>query len=55
MSTLVIVVLAVVVLLVVFFVLIYNALVKSRNKVDEAWSGIDARELARRAPAGAGL
>jgi LemA protein len=30
-------------LLVVWVVLAYNGLVKARNKVDEAWSGIDAR------------
>jgi LemA protein len=47
MSTPLIVGLALLVLLAVFVVLTYNALVKSRNKVDEAWSGIDV-QLKRR-------
>jgi LemA protein len=47
MTTPVIFVIAVVVLLVLFAVVTYNALVKSRNKVDEAWSGIDV-QLKRR-------
>jgi LemA protein len=47
MSTPLIVILAALVLLAVFVVLTYNALVKSRNKVDEAWSGIDV-QLKRR-------
>jgi LemA protein len=41
------VVLGAVALLVVWVVLAYNALVKARNKVDEAWSGIDV-QLKRR-------
>jgi LemA protein len=47
MTTPVIFVLAVVVLVVLVAVVTYNALVKSRNKVDEAWSGIDV-QLKRR-------
>ena len=41
------IVLGVLVLLALWVVLAYNALVKSRNKVDEAWSGIDV-QLKRR-------
>jgi LemA protein len=41
------IVLGAVALLVVWVVLAYNALVKARNKVDEAWSGIDV-QLKRR-------
>jgi LemA protein len=47
MSTGVIVFLVVLGLVAVWAVLAYNALVKSRNKVDEAWSGIDV-QLKRR-------
>jgi LemA protein len=39
--------LAVLVLLALWLVLSYNALVRARNKVDEAWSGIDV-QLKRR-------
>jgi LemA protein len=45
--TAVYVVLAVLALVALWTVLAYNALVKSRNKVDEAWSGIDV-QLKRR-------
>lgn len=41
------VVTAVVVLLVIAFVLLYNAMVRLRNRVEEAWSGIDV-QLRRR-------
>jgi LemA protein len=41
------IVLAAAALLVLWVVLAYNALVKARNKVDEAWSGIDV-QLKRR-------
>ena len=41
------VVLAIIVLIVLFLVLTYNGMVKARNKVDEAWSGIDV-QLKRR-------
>jgi LemA protein len=41
------IVLAALALLALWVVLSYNALVKSRNKVDEAWSGIDV-QLKRR-------
>jgi LemA protein len=42
-----IVIVVIVVLLVVFVIGIYNGMVRSRNKVDEAWSGIDV-QLKRR-------
>jgi LemA protein len=41
------VILAIIVLIVLFLVLTYNGMVKARNKVDEAWSGIDV-QLKRR-------
>jgi LemA protein len=41
------IVLGAVALLVLWVVLAYNALIKARNKVDEAWSGIDV-QLKRR-------
>jgi LemA protein len=41
------VILAIIVLIVLFLVLAYNGMVKARNKVDEAWSGIDV-QLKRR-------
>jgi LemA protein len=41
------VILGIIVLLVLFLVLTYNGMVKARNKVDEAWSGIDV-QLKRR-------
>jgi len=47
MTTAGIIFLAVVVLVVVWAVLAYNSLVRARNKVDEAWSGIDV-QLKRR-------
>jgi LemA protein len=47
MNTGAIIFLAVLALVVVWAVLAYNALVQSRNKVDEAWSGIDV-QLKRR-------
>ena len=47
MTTAGIIFLAVLALVVVWVVAAYNALVKSRNKVDEAWSGIDV-QLKRR-------
>ena len=43
----VIIVIAIVVLLVLFLVGIYNGMVRGRNRVDEAWSGIDV-QLKRR-------
>ena len=45
--TVVYIVLGVLALLALWSVVAYNALVKSRNKVDEAWSGIDV-QLKRR-------
>jgi LemA protein len=45
--TIVYVVLGVLVVLVLWYILINNALIKARNKVDEAWSGIDV-QLKRR-------
>jgi len=39
--------LAIIVLLIVFLISAYNGMVKARNKVDEAWSGIDV-QLKRR-------
>jgi LemA protein len=45
--TMVYIVFGAVALAVLWLVLTYNALVKSRNKVDEAWSGIDV-QLERR-------
>jgi LemA protein len=47
MSTGAIIFLGVVALIVIWAVAAYNALVQSRNKVDEAWSGIDV-QLKRR-------
>jgi LemA protein len=47
MSTGAIIFLGVVALVVVWAIVAYNALVQSRNKVDEAWSGIDV-QLKRR-------
>jgi LemA protein len=47
MSTATVIFLGVVALLVVWAIAAYNALVQSRNKVDEAWSGIDV-QLKRR-------
>ena len=41
------VILGIIVLIVLFLVLTYNGMVKARNKVDEAWSGIDV-QLKRR-------
>ncbi len=41
------VILGIIVLIGLFFVLTYNGMVKARNKVDEAWSGIDV-QLKRR-------
>jgi LemA protein len=41
------VILVIIVLIVLFLVLAYNGMVKARNKVDEAWSGIDV-QLKRR-------
>ena len=43
----VIVIVVIVVLLALFLVLAYNGMVRGRNKVDEAWSGIDV-QLKRR-------
>jgi LemA protein len=37
----------IVILLIVFVIAVYNGMVRSRNKVDEAWSGIDV-QLKRR-------
>jgi LemA protein len=45
--TVVIVIIAIVVVLGLFLVLTYNGMVRGRNKVDEAWSGIDV-QLKRR-------
>ena len=47
MSTELWIVVAIVVILVVAFILIRNSMIGSRNKVDEAWSGIDV-QLKRR-------
>ena len=47
MTTAGIIFLGVLTLVVVWAILAYNALVKARNKVDEAWSGIDV-QLKRR-------
>ena len=43
----VIIIVAVIVVLVLFLVGIYNGMVRGRNRVDEAWSGIDV-QLKRR-------
>jgi LemA protein len=43
----VLIVIAIVVLIALFLVLAYNGMVRARNKVDEAWSGIDV-QLKRR-------
>ncbi|HET6171721.1 MAG TPA: LemA family protein [Gaiellales bacterium] len=43
----VIIIVAIVVVLIIFLVGIYNGMVRSRNRVDEAWSGIDV-QLKRR-------
>lgn len=45
--TIVYIVIAVVVLLVLWYILVNNGLIRARNKVDEAWSGIDV-QLKRR-------
>ena len=45
--TVVYIVIAVVVLLVLWYILVNNSLIRARNKVDEAWSGIDV-QLKRR-------
>src|SRR3954453_16817586 len=42
-----IIVIVVIVLLIVFLISLYNGMVRARNKVDEAWSGIDV-QLKRR-------
>ena len=42
-----IIMIVVIVLLVVFLISLYNGMVRARNKVDEAWSGIDV-QLKRR-------
>jgi len=42
-----IVIAVIVILLIVFVIAVYNGMVRSRNKVDEAWSGIDV-QLKRR-------
>ena len=47
MGTVLIIVLVVVALIVLYGVLAYNGMVRSRNMVDEAWSGIDV-QLKRR-------
>jgi len=43
----VLIVIAIVVLIALFLILAYNGMVRARNKVDEAWSGIDV-QLKRR-------
>ena len=43
----VLIVIAIIVLIALFLVLAYNGMVRARNKVDEAWSGIDV-QLKRR-------
>ena len=45
--TVVLIVLAVIVIVVIAFILIRNSMIASRNRVDEAWSGIDV-QLKRR-------
>jgi len=47
MGVALIVIALIVVLLIVFVIAVYNGMVRSRNKVDEAWSGIDV-QLKRR-------
>ena len=47
MGVALIVIAVIVVLLIVFVIAVYNGMVRSRNKVDEAWSGIDV-QLKRR-------
>ena len=47
MGVALIIVALIVVLLIVFVIAVYNGMVRSRNKVDEAWSGIDV-QLKRR-------
>ena len=47
MSTVLIIVVAVLVVLLLAFVLIRNSIIAARNRVDEAWSGIDV-QLKRR-------
>ncbi len=47
MNTTLLIVLAVIVFLGGFFVILYNRLIKQRNKVDESWSDIDV-QLKRR-------
>ena len=42
-----IVIAVIVILLIVFVIAVYNGMIRSRNKVDEAWSGIDV-QLKRR-------
>src|SRR4051795_13607942 len=42
-----IIVIVVIVLLIVFLISLYNGMIRARNKVDEAWSGIDV-QLKRR-------
>jgi LemA protein len=42
-----IIIAVIVILLIVFVIAVYNGMVRSRNKVDEAWSGIDV-QLKRR-------
>jgi LemA protein len=43
----VLIILGVVILLALFLIVVYNGMVRARNKVDEAWSGIDV-QLKRR-------
>src|SRR3954452_24675419 len=47
MGTVLIIVLVVVALIVLYGVVVYNGMIRSRNMVDEAWSGIDV-QLKRR-------
>ena len=47
MGVALIIIALIVVLLIVFVIAVYNGMVRSRNKVDEAWSGIDV-QLKRR-------
>ncbi len=47
MTTVLIIILALIVIAVIAFILIRNSMIASRNRVDEAWSGIDV-QLKRR-------
>ena len=46
-TVIVLIVLAAIVLAILYAVVVYNGMIRSRNMVDEAWSGIDV-QLKRR-------